>query len=87
MKNKKLLVLGGLAVLGVLAYNYYSKNKGTGYSNATGRIFRAESGERGPWLPGSCKRCRTTGGDIYVPRADTTCSRGETCLSSLEIAD
>lgn len=85
MKNKNLLVLGGLAILGVLAYNYYGKNKGTGYSNATGKFMA--SGERGPWLPGSCKRCRTTSGDIYVPRADTTCSRGETCLSSLEIAD
>jgi hypothetical protein len=48
MKNKTLLTVGALAVLGVIAYNYYKKQKGTdslsmsdysnmsGYSNLSG---------------------------------------------------
>jgi uncharacterized membrane protein YebE (DUF533 family) len=36
MKTKTLLTVGALAVLGVLAYNYYNKKKETGYSNLTG---------------------------------------------------
>jgi hypothetical protein len=33
-----LLTVGAVAVLGVLAYSYYKKEKGSGYSNASGFV-------------------------------------------------
>jgi len=73
MKNKNLLIYGGLAVLGVLAYNYYNKNKKTGYSNASGVFSKT--------FPGKCDRCRTFEGSVYVPDRNSTCKAGERCLS------
>jgi len=78
MKSKTLLTVGGLAVLGVLGYNYYKKNKSgaTGYSNANGMSKKA--------FPNSCLKCRTSDGGTYVPPRGYTCafSQGERCLTS-----
>ena len=50
-----------------------------GYSNASGKSGKIN-------FPGSCARCRTADGGIYVPRSGYTCNSkaGERCLTSLE---
>ncbi len=74
-------MLGALAVVGVLGYNYYKKNKSgaTGYSNASGRT----SSKYAPNLS-HCARCRTTDGGTYVPNRDSNCrfDKGERCLTN-----
>ena len=87
MKNKKLLMVGAVAVLGLLAYNYYKKqhpktngsSSMNGYSNATGKTGKMA-------FPGQCARCRTTDGGLYVPPSGYTCNykAGERCLTTLE---
>jgi hypothetical protein len=81
MKNKKLLMVGAVAVLGFLAYKLYAKPKKNddGFYNATGKTGKMA-------FPGQCARCRTADGGLYVPPSGYTCNyrAGERCLTSLE---
>jgi hypothetical protein len=59
MKNKTLLTVGALAVLGVLAYNYYKKQKKTGSVNMSG--YSSMSGYSN--LMGNTSVCRRKNSD------------------------
>jgi len=74
MKTKTLLTLGAVAVLGVLAYNYYKKQNNTsGYSNASGTGKTAQKG--------SCAICKNSSGTIYHTADDRNCNKGDSCLN------
>lgn len=60
---------GGLAVLGVLAYNYYSKNKKTGYSNASGVFSKTNAS--------ACRVCIGDSNNYYAVWGQ--CRSGDKC--------
>jgi hypothetical protein len=68
MNTKKLLTVGAVAVLGVLAYNYYKKkNETSGYSNASGKSS------------GGCRVCSGASNNYYAVRG--YCRMGDKCKS------
>ena len=82
MNKKSLLMLGtlgGLVVVGALAYNYFGKPRknSDGFYNASGTAKAS---------PMRCTRCRMTNGGTYVPRWDSypqcNFSAGERCLTN-----
>jgi hypothetical protein len=70
MNTKTLLTVGAVAVLGVLAYNYFNKNKGTeslgmdGYSN----LVDSTKG---------CFICNGSNGGYYA--INNRCKSGDKC--------
>lgn len=74
------LVVTGLAVIGgVAVYKWVRKPKPNvdGFYNASGKA--GISGKA--MFPGRCNRCRDVEGNIYVPSRNSTCLKGEICLS------
>jgi predicted negative regulator of RcsB-dependent stress response len=72
MKNKTLLTVGALAVLGVLAYKYFNKDKskGTGYSNASGKYSKLNSVT-------NCTICQGASGGYWSQNG--ACREGDKC--------
>jgi hypothetical protein len=68
MNTKKLLTVGVVAVLGVLAYSYYKKEKGSGYSNASGFVGKRNA---------KCRVCYGGSSNYYAVYGQ--CRMGDTC--------
>jgi hypothetical protein len=77
MKNKTLVTLGmigGLVVLGGLAYAYFRKPKlnSEGFYNATG------TGK----MTSRCNYCRNSQGNIYSADSTGKCKGGDFCVAN-----